>query len=154
MSDSEPITPALTPEEWGVAGKYAPEPPHIDRRSAWGAMLDADGVSIGSTFDNAKGRHAPLRDGERHALAALCLYGQRFGFTPEDVAELQDLAKSWEEEAAMSDEYAKGTAWRSEDWGIWGKNAESCRARAAKARSIASRIAALLPAPTPAGDSP
>ena len=42
----------------------------------------------------AKVEFPPLpRDPRDHALAALCLYGQPFGFTPEDVALLLDLAE-------------------------------------------------------------
>jgi len=61
---------------------------------------------------------------ERHALAALCLHGQLFGFTWEDVRRLRGVF--W----AMS-QWGKNHAieWAGDEWG----------------ESVADRIEALLP---------
>lgn len=101
------IEPALTADRWALLD----EDPHcnIDIRVAWAC-------------DEACLRDAGPRD-ERHALAALCLHGQPFGFTWDDVDRLLVAADRDEETVS----YMGGGSYRS------------------KFRSIAERIAALLP---------
>lgn len=126
MSDTETtIQPALTPEEWKA---YRP----------------SDDVYVRGVFVAGF-----MADGEErfHAAAAVALYGQLFGFTQEDVAELRDVAELWEQEAVVSDEHQNGLGVRDDGRGMWEKNAETCRRRAAATRSIAAKIAALLPRP-------
>ena len=82
---SEPIKPALTPEEWA-------DPEHNVRRDGFwlyepGQMClvvgaDKKGVSIEEL---------------RHAVAALTLYGQPFGFTREHVTILRTCALEFSE---------------------------------------------------------
>ncbi len=64
---SEKIEPALTPEEWEPYTRHLPEP----------AVLDADLI---------------LYEDGPHALAALMLHGQPFGFTWEVVDQLRESA--------------------------------------------------------------
>jgi hypothetical protein len=134
MAD-QTIPPALAPGEWAdgrVRLQFNPSDPED--------QLLADVGSYGMEIDGWE-----IPPAKRHGLAALCLYGQPFGFTQEDVAELRDVAESWEQEAAISDEHQGGAGARDDDRGMWGKNAEACRRRAAINRSIADRLAALLP---------
>ena len=71
MSDTPTIPPALTPEQW-------------KGHRQCGAFVS------GSLFRCEVGG-AEIEDAPRHALAALCLYGQPFGFTPAEEADLTDL---------------------------------------------------------------
>ena len=65
------IKPALTAEEWARGGRAnAPRP------GDWAFINGAGSVTI----QTAEGGPVFV-DGERHALAALCLHGQPFGFT-------------------------------------------------------------------------
>jgi hypothetical protein len=82
---SEPIKPALTPEEWARKRAERPQPkepgyvvvtPYVEDRH-WG-------ISVSSHYSNAS-----VNKDLRHALAALCLHGQAYGFTREDVAALE-----------------------------------------------------------------
>jgi hypothetical protein len=105
---SEKIQPALTPKEW-----------------ARGATDDGTAYTTAAgeiaTMDYALGERAIVR--HPHALAALALHGQPYGFTWEDVDALR-LTLSL---AAMG----------SSD----GEDADAC----GRASSLADRIAALLP---------
>lgn len=84
------IKPALTPEQW-------------ERREASffgiNMRLEEDGVGFGvadceTIFD----------DEERHALAALCLHEQPFGFTRDDVDELWSaIANGWDGLKSLAD---------------------------------------------------
>ena len=67
------VKPAMTPEEWAVARDY------------WGVPSVILG-QVGSTLANG----AFVSESNRHALAALCLHEQEFGFTREDVNALQE----------------------------------------------------------------
>lgn len=71
---SEKIEPALTPDQWGKL------------------MLDAD-AWVGHDDDPEPGAIFIAGDWkspeERHAIAALCLHGQPFGVTREDVEMLR-----------------------------------------------------------------
>src|SRR5690606_30074156 len=99
------IEPALTPEEWeklfseGNDGELERERFSIWRYDA-GDPFPVE-VRIRSveeeeheyTSSGRKVEYASLYGQELHALAALALYGQRFGFTHEDVRSLRDLAE-------------------------------------------------------------
>lgn len=130
---SETVTPALTPEEWAAKGISAP----------WWSLGIGHRGKIGFGATDAGG---DMTTQQRHGVAALCLYGQPFGFTHEDVDALRTLADEFEQEAKMSEaEHFVGAGARSDDGGIWRKNAESCRRRGAELARIADRITALLP---------
>jgi hypothetical protein len=74
------LTPALTPEQW-AAKRY--EWNGTTKRQWESVNVGDDGaeVFVGGEYDFG-GVKQPAT---RHALAALCLYGQTFGFTWEDV---------------------------------------------------------------------
>ena len=97
------ISSALTPEEW--------------------AGVQTGTVGIVGT-PNAQANHQ---------LAAVCLYGQPFGFTRADVAFLQSLA-AWHHKQT----YGKAAGWR-----------QSVLSEVVELRNLADRIAALLPPETP-----
>ena len=67
---SDKIEPALTPEEWASGFTL--------RRVDWEFY--------------ASGKVGLAHPETRHAIAALCLYGQSFGFTREDVVEVMSAA--------------------------------------------------------------
>lgn len=69
------IEPALTPEEWADIQEY----PTVDQvAEAAPSLVSARYIRIPMT---------------RHALAALALHAQPFGFTPQDVAALRFAAQ-------------------------------------------------------------
>lgn len=108
MSD----TPALTPEEWASGEAERGEHLWLSRRSGLTAGWSHDGVPLA---------------GMEHAVAALCLYGQPFGFTQEDVELLR--------EAMVLDHYD-------------GTGIDIVPGTDDKLSNLAARIAALLP-PSP-----
>jgi hypothetical protein len=69
------IQPALTPEQWRKQEA-------TDR--TW--FIEHDGVALWEDGSVTVEEHGPIA---RHGTAALCLYGQPFGFTQEDVEMLQ-----------------------------------------------------------------
>jgi hypothetical protein len=69
------ITPALTPEEWATKG--------VGRTDEWYAFIASDGTLVVDSTGHYHERS--IDDEDRHALAALALAGQPFGFTWEDV---------------------------------------------------------------------
>lgn len=83
---SEPITPALTPDEWAGIG--------------YGLTLQFPPLDIGAYRSSDPGEYTAVPavrssrvDTEwRHAWAALALHGQPFVFTQEDVQLLHDYA--------------------------------------------------------------
>lgn len=97
---SDEIKPALTASEWTqhLSGNSG----DVDDAVEWASRKVAE--TIMSSGPN------------RHALAALCLYGQPFGFTREDIEMLRGIG-------------------RGGDYGDWGGLFES----------LTQRIAALLP---------
>lgn len=105
---TDETAPALTADEWAR---------HIGFDS-WGAFVS------GSQF-RVEIRGGEIADGQRHALAALCLYEQPFGFTPRDVELLTLLIQ---EGMPMSAEYARATG-LTDEWLL----------------SLRARIRALLP---------
>lgn len=81
---------------------------------------------------------------DRHALAALCLYGQPFGFTQEDVRSLEMLAKRAEDGAKLTAQHAKDArTHKNAEAYVFASAMHSVEAK--WFRSLASRIAALLP---------
>lgn len=142
--DAPDIRPALSPLQW-AAREYSNL--RVPSLNVFTVALDDDDAAeeeclfIGCTQRGANddgsgqfgfgGEHPVFAD-ERHGLAALCLYGQTFGFTQEDVDALNTwgLVTDWfGTEAELKAELAK---------------------RDATIRSLASRIAALLPPLPPA----
>ena len=84
MSDA--VKPALTPEEWSRLR------PDLATRLAWGNPGTSDPDFCGTPdpfrFTSGGGEYSDslsVRPERRHALAALALHGQPFGFTREDV---------------------------------------------------------------------
>lgn len=110
------IEAALTPEEWGRIWYVQRENLELDGTPPFCIDQFGSGVTI----------HNPKT---LHTLAALCLYGQPFGFTQEDLAYLT---------AAIADQRVIGE--RSS--GLHRANAPRMLAGL---ESLASRIAALLP---------
>lgn len=110
---SEPVKPALTPEQWAKQGKNH-DPFHIREDGA----LVITGVLV--------------TPGQRNRLAALCLYGQPFGFSQEDVEALRLLASALLAEATG-------------DWEFTVGGSAELHGAQRRAQSLAERISALLP---------
>lgn len=102
------IEPAMTAEEWQEAfdNEWFPMPMNVDEE-----------------YDLTE---------KPHASAALCLYGQKFGFTREDVRELRKVADLYEN-AKIETQDGIDTI------------SIVLQPRIAALRSLADRIAALLP---------
>lgn len=119
------IKPALSPEEWGEAQ----DDDYLKDDAEYGQPLVGIGIGYTTGYLRTGMLHNPFTP---HALAALCLHGQTFGFTWADV----DLLKSAEDEAL---------GW-AEIEGAWEReHTEEAMAFAL----LAKRIAALLPPRTP-----
>jgi hypothetical protein len=124
LSD-ETIPPALTPDEWASKriewerGRYYAAIWNNPRPSVAGQLtvFIADGRGGGSG----------VIIGNRHALAALALHGQPFGFTWDDVRTIW-ACEEWDRQRAESG--------RPYDWNDEGRR---------RLRALADRIAALLP---------
>jgi hypothetical protein len=109
-----PIEPALTAEEWA----HPPQPKALDW-ACWEVFIGA-----GESLNNVT----------RHGLAALCLYGQPFGFTHEELEAVRFTT----------------VGFAGDPWG-YTTGAERQALIAAHQRllvSVAAKLAALLP-PTP-----
>jgi hypothetical protein len=93
MSDA--IPPALTPEEWATP----PDPawPHHALTSTTYALRPGLTVSLWSDGDllveGKDDTSISVVESARHALAALALHGQPFGFTHADVGNLRMAAE-------------------------------------------------------------
>lgn len=97
MSHEHEIAPALTPEEWdrgivelrdaGRANISPVEPSNSHCMSQWrpGELH----ISCGECVVWGHGVQAMTKD--RHAIAALCLYGQPFGFTQQEAYVMRRL---------------------------------------------------------------
>ena len=72
---SDEMKPALTPSEW----------------SHWPGHRGLEDMALEAAGSLISHLDAPVAR-RRHALAALCLYQQPFGFTQEDVCKLRSLA--------------------------------------------------------------
>lgn len=132
---SDKIKPALTPEEWVSYpaadleirdGEY--EVALIPAMIPSGAIIAIPTDYVGGDEYQSTGPDCVIPAGALHALAALALHGQPFGFTWEDV----DLLRRAAEDAGV---------------GLYG---EEERAEAGRDFSaLAARIAALLPPRNP-----
>lgn len=137
-----PIPPALSVDEWQF-GRYVSgelevymKSPGLDGTKRLEVIVRAH--PLGGSMADPRGLHA---------LAALCLYGQPFGFTQEDVECLRCCAA--DQRKHMTDWLEVGEV----DLATTGKQrliiAESYRRIADWFDSLADRIAALLPPPNP-----
>lgn len=131
MTDTPSIPPALTAEEWTaerVTEGY-PRREDVAQCSAVGFWVDRDrDLVFGIEYEGLDRDDVVAR---RHALAALCLYEQSFGFTQEDVELLRK-------------------AWHADDCGaLYTLYDHDCQCAVqpahAQFRALADRIAALLP---------
>lgn len=124
---ADEIKPALTAEEWahvkdGDDDTLGLHPFIVGVDGHGHAGFNAEGILHVASGDEA------YIEGRRHGIAAFALYGQPFGFTRNDWATLTAVAELLETMAA-SELFRQGDL---------GADAYSCR-------SIADRIAALLP---------
>jgi hypothetical protein len=128
-SSSTNIAPALTPEEWRSK---------TVRRAGLGTY-EADVIALaedGRTLrlaSEADGELVLVPEGERHAVAALALHGQPFGFSAQDVEDEVDVAG-----------YCEAMARQSAEAGAEAQ-AATFRMLAQRHRLRAAKIAALLP---------
>ena len=123
MPDETP--PALSPDEW--ARGIVDRPPYAVTLGEGRMVLHGVGTSV------------IIPDELRHPLAALCLDGQGFGFTPEmanDVLQAATLC------ADMANWIGKGRLMAAD--GV----TDELRARERRLLAVAARIAALLPKET------
>lgn len=82
------VTPALTPEEWATKTRNGSDPAYFPVRTIKLAEYsDAEGVWNSLTL-KGQGGAVLVNHPDLHALAALALHGQPFGFTREDVSDL------------------------------------------------------------------
>lgn len=133
MSDETTITPALTAAEWAeseIESHYghARTSLEVDHKGRIFAYSEGPGerysvVTLNEAVDAEK---------VLHKVAALCLYGQRFGFTAEDVEFLRHMAAYWAKHGGFGAS-ANGVCYMDAD---------------ERSADLAARIAALLP-PTP-----
>ena len=123
---TDEIQPALTSEQWE---HKALAPDRIGRTTHW--HLWGDDLEREKDC-NGYNETVSIWSEERHAIAALALHDRPYGFTHDDVALLQ---------RAENDEAQWAYSYRGAGNGI----AERHDQRAAAYRSLASRIAALLP---------
>jgi len=117
MSDTTQVRPALTAEEWAVREKVSANGRNYVTEQDYTRGGSAPMVYVGDKYES--GECIPEL---RHALAALALHGQPFGFTREDVNELLLYAQGWDRGSLEEQDEIK-----------------------AHLRSVAARIAALLP---------
>lgn len=85
---SEPIKPALTEKEWKLESfeRTFVETEPYPQTETFSAHLDP-GLTV-----RCEGESVNVPEGARHALAALALFDQPFGFTREDVRVLREAA--------------------------------------------------------------
>jgi len=123
------IAPALTAEEWRAKAV---------RRTGQGTY-EVDVIALaddGRTLrlaSEADGELVLVPEGDRHAVAALALHGQPFGFSQQDVEDETDVAG-----------YCDAMARQSADAGSEAQ-AATFRMLAQRHRLRAAKIAALLP---------
>lgn len=91
------MKPALTPEEWADA---------LDSVPYLTDMVEEAADDLAVAFESGFAKH-----GTRHALAALALHGQAWGFTHEDVANLKRIGNDYCAWASDSDERERDIAW-------------------------------------------
>jgi hypothetical protein len=108
------IKPALTADDWESAQR--------------GAII----LPVGQRLPVAEVDTPDEWYGKPHEIAALCLYGQTFGFTREDLRQLRDAI---DDLGYYTDEGPIDEGWQSPE----------LLARIAHLESLANRIEALLP---------
>lgn len=118
MTEPQEIQPALRPEQWA---KREYETTDGDTLILDGHTLEVESENVATSAQVPK-----LRGADRHALAALALYGQSFGFDRRDV-EAMEAVYRW----VISDPRNLGPV---------ADAVERCY-------NLAARIAALLPPP-------
>lgn len=115
---SDDIRPALTPEEWAAGEK-------VDRFDRWDERFVSGDDNAVTACDEVNCVH--IRTPKlRHALAALALHGQPFGFTHADVALVRDCVGM--------------------EWGL--ATREQARETERRLLDLVARLAALLPPST------
>lgn len=120
------MKPALTAEEWDSG--YESKDLTVSLRSNNRLGVSAHSYPLGGTLGDPR---------DIHALAALCLHGQPFGFTREDVVRHRNVAES----IRMSLELQGPAA----TWDFPREEIDSKARHAAWHDSMADRIEALLP---------
>ena len=126
------VRPALTPEEWAVGKVVRPFARPVLLGEALTIAPDPDDPQRIFITDQGE-EYALVEPHMRHALAALALHGQPFGFTREHLSALRLLLN--DKLYYLQDEGPAGEGWKSP---------EAERAIALLAE-VADRIAALLP---------
>lgn len=121
MSDETTIPPALTHDEWEALA--------YDRPDFFAFIGHIQG---GMHVWHPGNMATPLDSVDRSALAALCLYGQPFGFTQEDATLMRVLAEDM----------------------VLNPAASLYPETVAHALHLAAKIAALLPKPAPEASAP
>lgn len=121
---TDPITPALSPDEWADqrAKRNRVQIEFNDSSRGWARSSDGyRGLLLWDNPDERGARSTQIPDELRHAVAALALHGQPFGFTWDDVKTLRDATSAnwWECDPGDAD--------------------------VLKVQAVADRIAALLP---------
>lgn len=121
MTDVGTITPALMPQEWtGCA---------VERGDELAYLQTGNELVIRNKDDSGTWDYGTAGPAMLHAVAALCLVGQPFGFTRDDVGALNE---------AINEFRVKGIAPIDPHSAEFRETAEALQ-------SIADRIAALLP---------
>lgn len=115
MTDRPEIQPALSRDEWLPSTESGMDP-----------HLNVAGVQRWSAADFSYGYEYSME--RPHAIAAICLHEQPFGFTPADLADMEEAISA---QSQVCGEFCTG----------------SCEhdATAARLRLVAAKIAALLP---------
>jgi hypothetical protein len=126
---SEKIEPALTPEEWAERRILFDRPEGYEDWIEGGYAATSTGLVY---MLEVEGCNRDTEMDRRHALAALALLGQPFGFTHEDVELLRLLASNFSAQGM----FVRGDLIRWETTGAFYS-------------SLADRIEALLPPRTP-----
>lgn len=87
---SEQIKPALTAEEWAAGEAYRRTGESKYSGDQWVSLLHDGQAAISTGYSDIR-----VTPKAFHVLAALCLHGQPFGFTREDVEMLRKEANRW-----------------------------------------------------------
>lgn len=126
MTSGEKIQPAMTREEWRKRSASLVEPDSPNRGADEWATATPSSVMI-----ECPGCGCQMLPHRPHAVAALALHEQPFGFTQNDLSTIRLLIR------AAADPSAYWSTWEDDDWE--GATLEG------RALRLADRIAALLP---------